>query len=139
MLFGGATAFYSIFWIYYAPQGGATKIGAEFTYSLRSHALRVTRVVPGQNAEQAGLRAGDEIGAINNAKLDTLTPYFEAGDQPGALALVESWDQRAAVLDEYLARVMQMWRARTGGCEHDVLSALANARPPARSQRTPST
>ena len=78
VLFGGATAFYSIFWIYYAPQGGATKIGAEFTYSLRSHALQVTRVVPGQNAEQAGLHAGDEIGAINNAKLDTLTPYFEA-------------------------------------------------------------
>jgi cytochrome P450 len=45
--------------------------------------------------------------------------------EPGAL--VESWDQRAAVLDEYLARILRMWRARAGGCERDVLSALANA------------
>ena len=43
VLFGGATAFYSIFWMYYAPQGGATRIGAEFAYSLKSRALRVTR------------------------------------------------------------------------------------------------
>lgn len=78
VLFGGATAFYSIFWMYYAPQGGATRIGAEFTYSLRFHALRVTRVLPGRNAQQAGLRAGDEILGINNTRLDTLTPYYEA-------------------------------------------------------------
>jgi hypothetical protein len=77
-LFGGATTFYSVVWMHYAPQSGATRIGAEFTYSLASHALRVTRIVPGRNAEQAGLRAGDEILAINNAKLDTLTPYYEA-------------------------------------------------------------
>jgi serine phosphatase RsbU (regulator of sigma subunit) len=78
VLFGGATTFYSVVWMHYAPQSGATRIGAEFTYSLASHALRVTRIVPGRNAEQAGLRAGDEILAINNAKLDTLTPYYEA-------------------------------------------------------------
>ena len=58
-----------------------------------------------------------------------LLPYWAevlvTSPEPGAL--VESWDQRAAVLDEYLARIVQMWRARTGGCEHDVLSALANA------------
>ena len=78
VLFGGATAFYSIFWMYYAPLGGATRIGAEFAYSLKSRALRVTRVLPGRNAEQAGLRAEDEILRINNARLDTLTPYYEA-------------------------------------------------------------
>ena len=42
-LFGGATAIYSIFWMYYAPQSGATRIGAEFTYSLASRTLRVSR------------------------------------------------------------------------------------------------
>jgi len=77
VLFGAATAFYSIVWVYYAPHPGPTSIGAEFTYSLASHALRVTRVLPGRNAELAGLRPGDEILAINNAKLDTLTPYYE--------------------------------------------------------------
>jgi serine phosphatase RsbU (regulator of sigma subunit) len=78
VLFGSATAFYSVSWMYYAPQLGATRIGAEFTYSLASHTLRVARVLPGRNAEHVGLRAGDEIVAINNAKLDTLTPYYEA-------------------------------------------------------------
>ena len=78
VLFGGATVFYSISWMYYAPQGGATRIGAEFAYSLKSRALRVTRALPGRNAEQAGLRAGDEILRINNTRLDTLTPYYEA-------------------------------------------------------------
>ena len=77
VLFGAATAFYSIVWVYYAPRAGPTSIGAEFTYSLASHALRITRVLPGRNAELAGLRPGDEILAINNAKLDTLTPYYE--------------------------------------------------------------
>jgi S1-C subfamily serine protease len=64
--------------MYYAPQSGATRIGAEFTYSLASRALRITGVVPGRNAEKGALRAADEILAINNAKLDTLTPYYEA-------------------------------------------------------------
>lgn len=73
LLFGAATALYSIVWRYYDPPAAATRIGAEFTYSLASHALRVTRVLPRQNAEQAGLRPEDEILAINNAKLDTLT------------------------------------------------------------------
>lgn len=78
VLFGGATAFYSIFWMYYAPQGGATRIGAEFAYSLKARALRVIRVDPGRNAERVGLRAGDEILGINSTRLDTLTPYYEA-------------------------------------------------------------
>ena len=58
-----------------------------------------------------------------------LLPYWAevlvTSPEPGAL--VESWDARAAVLDDYLARIMQLWRARTGGCAHDALSALANA------------
>lgn len=32
----------------------------------------------GITVEQAGLRPGDEILAVNNEKLDTLTPYYEA-------------------------------------------------------------
>ena len=64
--------------MYYAPRSGATRIGAEFTYSLASRTLRVTRVVPGRNADQAGLRDGDQVFAINNGQLNTLTPYYEA-------------------------------------------------------------
>lgn len=58
-----------------------------------------------------------------------LLPYWAevlvTGPEPGAL--VESWDQRAAILDIYLARIMEMWRSRTGGCGRDIISALANA------------
>lgn len=58
-----------------------------------------------------------------------LLPYWAevlvTAPEPGAL--VESWHQRAAILDVYLARIMAMWRTRTGGCGHDVISALANA------------
>lgn len=58
-----------------------------------------------------------------------LLPYWAevlvTGPEPGAL--VESWDQRTAILDVYLARIMEMWRARAGGCGHDIISALANA------------
>ena len=80
-LFGAATALYSIVWVYYAPQGGATTIGAEFTYFLASRVLRVARVLPGRNAEQGGLRPGDEILAVNHAKLDTLEPYYDKVSQ----------------------------------------------------------
>ena len=58
-----------------------------------------------------------------------LLPYWAevlvTGPEPGAL--VESWDQRAAILDVYLARIMEMWRKRTGRCGQDIISALANA------------
>jgi sigma-B regulation protein RsbU (phosphoserine phosphatase) len=77
VLFGAATAFYSIVWVYYAPRAAPTSIGAEFTYSLASHVLRVTGVLQGGKAAQAGLRPGDEILAVNNRKLDALTPYYE--------------------------------------------------------------
>ena len=63
-LFGAITAFYSIVWVHYVPQAGFTSIGAEFTYSLPAHLLRVIRVLEGSNAQRAGLRAGDEILAI---------------------------------------------------------------------------
>ena len=93
VLFGGATTFYSVVWMHYAPQSGATRIGAEFTYSLAPRALRVTSVFPGRNAEQAGLRAGDEILAVNNAKIDSLTPYYEAVGR-GALGDTVSFSVR---------------------------------------------
>jgi sigma-B regulation protein RsbU (phosphoserine phosphatase) len=76
-LFAAATAFYSIVWVYYAPQTGLTSIGAEFTYSLPARLLRVARVLQGSKAQQAGLLPGDEILAINGKKLEKVTPFYE--------------------------------------------------------------
>lgn len=77
LLFGGTTAFYSIIWVTYAMNGGVTNIGLEFTYSLPSRYLKVSRVEPGSNAQRAGLRPGDKILAVNGSPLDTLTPYYD--------------------------------------------------------------
>jgi len=58
-----------------------------------------------------------------------LLPYWAevlvTSPEPGAI--VETWDQRSLVLDEYLTHVMRMWSARAGGRERDVLSVLANS------------
>jgi sigma-B regulation protein RsbU (phosphoserine phosphatase) len=76
-LFGAITVCYSTVWVYYVPEVGFTKIGVDFSYSLPAHYLRVSRVFQESKAQQAGLRAGDEILAINGRKLDRLTPYYE--------------------------------------------------------------
>jgi len=92
-LFAAITALYSVVWVYYVPQSGLTRIGLEFTYSLPSHHLRVSRVLPGSNAQQAGLRPGDHVLAINGNELDRLTPYYDfvvrgrAGDKVTLLIL----------------------------------------------------
>lgn len=77
VLFAAATALYSIVWVYYVTQAGLTTLGVDFTYSLPGHFLRVSRVLEGSHAQQAGLRPGDEILAINGRQLDTLTPFYE--------------------------------------------------------------
>jgi sigma-B regulation protein RsbU (phosphoserine phosphatase) len=123
VLFGAASVLYSIVWLYYVPQAAATQIGAEFTYSLTSHALRVTRVLPGQNAEQAGLRPGDQILAINHVKLDTLTPYYQAvgRGKPGTTVTFtvrrpgEASPRIVAVVLESLLRSFGMYRDLTPG------------------------
>lgn len=46
---------------------------------------------------------------------------------PGPGALVESWQERAAILDVYLKRIVKMWNARVGGRGDDIISVLANA------------
>jgi len=77
VLFAATTALYSIVWVNYVIRAGLINIGADFTYSLPGHLLRVGRVLDGSHAQQAGLRPGDEILAINGRKLEKLTPYYE--------------------------------------------------------------
>jgi sigma-B regulation protein RsbU (phosphoserine phosphatase) len=78
VLFGATTAFYSIVWVYYVPLAGFTSLGVECSYCLPGRFLRVIQVLQGSNAQQAGLRPGDEILAINGTRLDKLTPFYES-------------------------------------------------------------
>ena len=93
-LFAAAAALYSIVWVYYVRQSGLTSIGAEFTYSLPARFLRVTRVLQGSNAQQAGLRPGDKILAINGKKLEKVTPFYEFVTRGRPGDTVEFWVQR---------------------------------------------
>src|SRR5271166_2590804 len=73
-LFGASAVLFSIVWIYYIELAGTNRIGLEFTYSLSSRSLTIIRVLQGWNT--AGLRPGDQILAINDVKLERLTPYY---------------------------------------------------------------
>jgi len=49
VLFGAATTLYSILWRYYDEFAGLERVGIEFTYSLASRSLKITRVLQGWN------------------------------------------------------------------------------------------
>ncbi|MFQ5817283.1 MAG: PDZ domain-containing protein, partial [Terriglobia bacterium] len=70
-LFAAAAILYSAIWLYYICWESKAQIGIEAPYSMLTRSMRVTRVPEGSAAEQAGLRAGDRIVAINGRPLDT--------------------------------------------------------------------
>ncbi|PYX07733.1 MAG: hypothetical protein DMG88_12990 [Acidobacteria bacterium] len=49
-----------------------------YEYSATTRAMKVGELLPGSPADQAGLRSGDRIVAINGQKLDNLRPFYEA-------------------------------------------------------------
>jgi len=58
-----------------------------------------------------------------------LLPYWSAvlvtSPEPGAL--VTTWEERDAVLQEYARRIAQLWQQRTGTTGDDIISALARS------------
>ena len=78
-LFAAVTVLYSVIWmtVIRRPFGD---IGFRYTYAADSRSLPVLSVEPGSPAEQAGLRAGDRIVAINGQVLDTAVPSYRAFD-----------------------------------------------------------
>jgi phosphoserine phosphatase RsbU/P len=78
ILYGGATVVYSACWMYYIRAQRHAALGVDFDRSEVTKTTRITKVYPGSPAQQAGLREGDEILAINHRPLDTLNPFYDA-------------------------------------------------------------
>jgi sigma-B regulation protein RsbU (phosphoserine phosphatase) len=85
VLFSAAAILYSAIWMYYVRWESKAQIGIEAPYSVAARSMNVTRVPEGSAAQQAGLRVGDRIVAINGRRLDTRNPYYDAvlRGQPG--------------------------------------------------------
>jgi phosphoserine phosphatase RsbU/P len=77
-LFAAATILYGSLWMYVIRhQGAPVQLGFNSEYSQANHWLSVQSVVQGSPAEQAGLRAGDRILAVDGRSLETATPLDE--------------------------------------------------------------
>ena len=84
-LFAAATILYSAIWMYHIRRGPLPQLGFHFEIRPPTPSLLITRVDPGSAAEQAGLRAGDQIVAVNGRPLNTPIPLYDAffRGQPG--------------------------------------------------------
>jgi len=76
-LFAVATILYSCLWMYVVRHPAAVELGFDPQYLSTSHSLAVEEVLKGSPAEQAGLRAGDRIIAVNGRRLETMKPFEE--------------------------------------------------------------
>ena len=87
ILFAASTTTCSVLWVienkHTTPQPGFTN----YEYSTAMHTMNVGEVIPGSPAEQAGLRAGDRIFAIDGQELETLRPFYDAVAQSESIEL----------------------------------------------------
>jgi serine phosphatase RsbU (regulator of sigma subunit) len=78
ILFAACATTYSVLWVLHVkhpvPQPGFTS----YEYSAAARSMRVGVVFTGSPAEQAGLRPGDRIVAIDGQNLDNLRCFYEA-------------------------------------------------------------
>lgn len=84
-LFAVATILYSCLWMYVVRHPAPVELGFDPQYSSTSHSLAVEEVLKGSPAEEAGLRVGDRIVAVNGRRLETMKPFDEVWfrSQPG--------------------------------------------------------
>jgi phosphoserine phosphatase RsbU/P len=89
-LLAALAAFYSGLWMYDVRQPGPrVELGFnqlhDATYNQQTHSLSVEDVIDGSPAEQAGLRPGDRITAVNGRVLDTPEAFDETwnNSRPG--------------------------------------------------------
>src|SRR5690349_14081758 len=78
MLFAAASITYSLVWIVHLKQAPPRPGFARYEYSGADRAMTVVEVIPGSAAEEAGLRTGDRIVAMEGEQLGSLRPYYDA-------------------------------------------------------------
>jgi sigma-B regulation protein RsbU (phosphoserine phosphatase) len=78
LVFAACATTFSVLWIlqmrYSTPRPGFLS----YEYSATTGAMKVGEVLPGSPADQAGLRSGDRIVAIDGQRLSNLRPFYDA-------------------------------------------------------------
>lgn len=100
VLFATTTTAYSIIWMHAVRREPTARIGVELDVDHGPGPLKLRVIAPGSPAEQAGLRVGDVLLAIDGRRLDTFAPLTELtyGGRPGATVrlTVQGADAKAA-------------------------------------------
>ena len=85
VLFAAAVILYSAIWMYAVRWETEVFLGVGYQYSTTTRSARITAVVEGSAAQQAGLVVDDQIVAVNGRSLETLLRFRDAvwRGQPG--------------------------------------------------------
>ena len=78
ILFAAFVTTYSVLWILHVKHPTPQPGFMSYEYSAATRSIKVGEVLRGSPAEQAGLRPGDRIVAIDGQKLENLRPFYEA-------------------------------------------------------------
>lgn len=78
LLLAAISVSYSALWMYYARWERPAWLGLRTEYLRAERVIRVTEVLPGSPAMQAGFQNGDRIVRVNGRLLTTANPYWDA-------------------------------------------------------------
>ncbi len=78
ILFAALATTYCVLWVVHVRHARARPGFSDYEYSASTRSMTVGVVFPESPAEQAGLRPGDRIVAIDGQKLGSLRPFYES-------------------------------------------------------------
>ena len=112
-LFALIVILYSTIWIYYSSFQYPMEAGLTVEYSSSEHALDVSEVAANSATGRAGMRAGDQITAINGEPLTTDEPYAKTWRNAKPGDKVRFTVRRAGAPSTF--EITGVFRARTPG------------------------
>lgn len=78
ILFAALATTYCVLWVVHMRHPRSLPGFRDYEYSATAHSMTVGAVFPNSPAEQAGLRSGDRIVAIDGQELASLRPFYES-------------------------------------------------------------
>src|SRR5438874_9462913 len=78
ILFAAATTTYSVVWMQHVRHARPQTGFVSYEYSAATRSILVSGVAQGSPADEAGLRTGDRIVAIDGDPVESLRPFYEA-------------------------------------------------------------